>query len=64
MGLLMDSEDCQRYREVLRSAKALANAVNRLHAKLRGADALLLRRFDKRMSEPRILKGANPWGSV
>jgi hypothetical protein len=34
MGPLIDSEDCQGYREVLRCAKALANAVSRLHVKL------------------------------
>jgi len=33
MGPLIDGVDCQRYREVLRCAKALTNAVNRLDAK-------------------------------
>jgi hypothetical protein len=33
MGPLIDGEDCQRYRDVLRCARALANAVSRLHAK-------------------------------
>jgi hypothetical protein len=32
MGPLIANEDCQRYRQVLRCAKALAIAVNKLHA--------------------------------